>query len=539
MHHFLKHNVAPACLAALLLFMGSPLTHAYSDASADHWAAETIVKAEEYGLMEGYPDGRFGVGDNMTRAEFATVLCRMFGWELPEVPTDRWIDCGGHWALPYLTTARDHDAIDGSGAFRPDDYISRSEMAVMLVRGLGYGSLAKSLESTDLPFPDVTENRGYIAIAYHLDIINGVEEKDQLKFLPTFSATREQAAAMLVRCYERYSAQTQWRHGFYAFNSFDQLSFADPLDGVSVGWARLEVNDGLPILNETRENGNDWVKPQGADLVTNYLSQRDITCNLSVFGSASAFAALVTPEQKAEAIALLTEAAAPYAGLTIDFEGLREEHREGFSSFMTDLRAALPAHKTLFVCVQPDTWFKGFDYRALGEVCDRVILMAHDYQWASIPDYYLGTGNTNCPVTPFDKIYTALQHITDPETGVADRSKIALAISFNTTGFHVDENGLLVDATFYHPSTATIAKRLGQSDSVRVWDETARNPYLEYTTEDGERYKLWYEDAQSITEKLQLARMFGVTGFSIWRLGMIPDDPALPHYNVQDVFADF
>ena len=40
---------------------------------------------------------------------------------------------------------------------------------------------------------------------------------------------------MLVRCYERYSAQTQWRHGFYAFNSFDQLSFADPLDGVSPG----------------------------------------------------------------------------------------------------------------------------------------------------------------------------------------------------------------------------------------------------------------------------------------------------------------
>ena len=142
-------------------------------------------------------------------------------------------------------------------------------------------------------------------------------------------------------------------------------------------------------------------------------------------------------------------------------------------------------------------------------------------------------------MTPFDKIYTALQHITDPDTGVADRSKTALAISFNTTGFHVDENGLLVDTTFYHPSTATIAKRLGQSDSVRVWDETARNPYLEYTTEDGERYKLWYEDAQSITEKLQLARMFGVTGFSVWRLGMIPDDPALPYYNVQDVFADF
>ena len=148
-------------------------------------------------------------------------------------------------------------------------------------------------------------------------------------------------------------------------------------------------------------------------------------------------------------------------------------------------------------------------------------------------------GATGVPLSGIKAIGLTAPGSIDPETGVADRSKIALAISFNTTGFHVDENGLLVDATFYHPSTATIAKRLGQSDSVRVWDETARNPYLEYTTEDGERYKLWYEDAQSITEKLQLARMFGVTGFSVWRLGMIPDDPALPHYNVQDVFADF
>ena len=33
---------------------------------------------------------------------------------------------------------------------------------------------------------------------------------------------------------------------------------------------------------------------------------------------------------------------------------------------MTQLRAALPAGKTLFVCVQPLDWFEGYDYRTLG-----------------------------------------------------------------------------------------------------------------------------------------------------------------------------
>ena len=40
-----------------------------------------------------------------------------------------------------------------------------------------------------------------------------------------------------------------------------------------------------------------------------------------------------------------------------------------------------------------------------------------------------------------------------------------------------------------------------------------------------------------MAEKLQLARMFGVQGLSIWRLGMIPDYPELPYYDVLHVLT--
>ena len=137
-------------------------------------------------------------------------------------------------------------------------------------------------------------------------------------------------------------------------------------------------------------------------------------------------------------------------------------------------------------------------------------------------------------MTPIDKVSTALRHITDPETGVQDRSKLALAISFNTSGFHIDENGLLLEQTFYHPATATIAQRLQQEDSIRLWDEQSRNPNLYYTV-DGEHYRLWYEDAQSVAEKLDLARMFGITGVSVWRVGMIPTYGEIGNYDVWSV----
>ncbi|MCI9264698.1 MAG: hypothetical protein HFF06_09005 [Oscillospiraceae bacterium] len=533
---FFKRHLVPAFLTAAVLFTFSPLVPtagaAYADAE-NTWAAEVIEKAGKYGLMEGRPDGTFGVGVNMTRAEFVTVVCRMMGWAPQETVPQELFDVPGHWAQGYIAAAAAHGAVERAGAFRPDDYISRSEMAVMLVRALGYDGLAQSLGETDLPFPDVAQDRGYIALAYGFGIINGVEEKEMRKFLPTFSAPREQAAAMLVRCYERLELETQWLHGFYAFNSYPQLELTAQMDGVSVGWARLEADEsGQPRVNSTEENGNDWVKPDQSELTTDFLAQRSIPCNLNIFGSATTFLSLVEAGNQAAAIAQLTAAAQPYAGLTIDIEGLRTEQREAFTAFMSALRQALPEGQTLYVCVQPDTWFGGFDYRALGEICDRVILMAHDYQWSSIPDYYLGTANTYCPVTPLDKVSTALQHITDPETGVQDRSKLALAISFNTTGFHVDEQGLLVDQTFYHPAYTTIAKRLQQEDTVYTWDEQSQNPYIEYTTENGEHYKLWYENAPSVEAKLKLARMYGITGVSIWRVGMIPTYGEIENYDV-------
>ena len=542
-----KRRICAAALTAVLLLSAAPMSpqaRAFSDTSG-HWAQADIDKAQSYGLMEGYPDGRFGIGVEITRAEFVTILCRMFDWEMISPTSPSYIDCGtGEWYYSAVETARAHDVMDGAGAFRPLDYISREEMAVMLVRALGYDTLAQDLSSLSLPFTDVKNNAGYIAIAYDIGMIKGVAGPNgQLKFLPTHSATREEAAAMLVRVYERYNSKVDWLHGFYAFSSYSQINLTANMDAVSVGWARLEYGADGASLNSTNTNGNDWVKPSDPTPATDYFTSHGVDYNLCVFGSAtdsvtladgsttSTVAAVVNDSNaRAQATSALVEAAGSYAGLTIDFEGLKGDTiKKNYVTFMEELRAALPKNKTLNVCVQPDTWYTGFDYRGLGEVCDKVILMAHDYQWTSVPASYVGTGNTDSPVTPFASVYEALRDITDPDTGVQDVSKIALAISFGTAGFHIDENGRLLETTIYHPGTDTLAGRLAQPDTVVTYSEKYRNPYAIYTNEEGERYKVWYEDARSVADKLQLAKLFGITGVSLWRVGTIP---ASTGYNV-------
>ena len=534
----IKQFLCTIVLCALLIGVVAPLPAlAYSDTQGS-WAAGVIDQARDYGLITGYPDGTFGVGREITRAEFVTIVCRMFAWPAVTPAEPSFSDVGAnHWAFAAVETALANGALEEGGQFRPEDYISRGEMAVILVRALGYDALARSLSGAALPFDDVNTDRGYISIAYHIGMITGIESGGSLHFKPGFSAKREEAAAMLVRVYERYISQVDWLHGFYAFSSYSQIELTREMDGVSVGWARLEFDPGTRAwINSTADNGNEWVRPADPTPATDYFQGNQIPCHLNVYadctksiplddGSTTSVveAVLASEESRTQAAQAIAAAAGEYDGITVDFEGLKGEAvREAYPDFMAKLRAALPADKGLYVCVQPDTWYTGFDYRALGEVCDKVILMAHDYQWTSVPQDYVGTTRTDSPVTPFPDIYQALVDITDPVIGVQDRSKIALAISFGTAGFHVDEEGRLLETTIYHPAQDTLAKRLAQSDTVVTYSETYRNPCASYTTEDGSHYLVWYEDARSVTDKIQLAKLFGITGVSLWRIGNIP-----------------
>lgn len=553
--HYIKKRFCILFLSGLFLssLSASALAVEFPDVSGEYWARQEIDDASDYGLIQGTDTGLFLPDQRMDKASFVSILQRMFGWTsvTPETPSFSDVTPGS-WYYAAAETARAHGVTGDSTLFQPNAYITREDMAVMLVRALGYEALAEDIADNGCPFPDVTEYPGHIALAAAIGMTNGIEVNGQLLFQPGDFATRGQAAAMLLRVYERYVSKVDWLGGFYAFSSYPQIDLSSKMNSVSVGWSRLSLDEtGLPWLNSTSAGGNDWVKPQGADSAISYFQNHSIPYNLNVYadtdkdvtlpdGTATSVLDTILPDAslRAAAIAAITAAAPDYAGITIDMEGLKTDtQKANFTAFMTELRAALPTNRTLFVCVPPDDWYKGYDFRALGELCDKVIYMVHDYQWVSVPDYYVGSsmgteGGKSSPVTPFPRVYQALADITDPQTGVQDKSKIALQISFGSAGFQIDSENHLLSTTIFHPAQATLAQRLLQADTVTIYDEHSRNPVTTYTGDDGARYILWYEDAHSISDKLTLARMFGITGVSIWRLGNIPAYDQVPNYDV-------
>ena len=160
--------------------------------------------------------------------------------------------------------------------------------------------------------------------------------------------------------------------------------------------------------------------------------------------------------------------------------------------------------------------------------------MAHDYAAYTMPDSLLNTDFISTPVTPFDEVYHALKCITDPLTGVADTSKIKLALSLSSTAAWETENGMISNPQSIHPAMETVVSRLSQTDTEINYSDTYRNPYAWYSTEDGKRILIWYEDSRSVKDKIELARMFGINSISIWRIGEITNAGADIYMDIWD-----
>lgn len=178
----------------------------YSDVPADHWAAEHISRATELGIFKGIGDGLFGRGQEISRAAFVTALVRMFGWTSVTPQKNTFTDVSSdRWYYSAVETAVANGALaTASKTFRPDEALKRGEMAAMLMRALGYTSLAGTVSGYNCPFSDVTVNKGFITMAYDMGIVSGMGDGI---FSPDTCATREQAATILVRLYDRLNAE--------------------------------------------------------------------------------------------------------------------------------------------------------------------------------------------------------------------------------------------------------------------------------------------------------------------------------------------
>ena len=130
--------------------------------------AEAVEYVSELGIMVGDDQGNFNPYKTVTRAEMATIICRMLD-ETENLPnstafTDVPI---GHWANTYVGKATELGIVNGygGGKFGPSDFVTYEQAVTMIVRAIGYGKDAEDRGG----YPD-----GFLNLAENLGLLEGI-----------------------------------------------------------------------------------------------------------------------------------------------------------------------------------------------------------------------------------------------------------------------------------------------------------------------------------------------------------------------------
>jgi uncharacterized protein YcfL len=166
---------------------------------AGHWAEISIKRAIEEGIIQGYPDQTFRPNNPISRAEFITMLVRAL--DLPgETDALTFTDEQkiGAWARTAVTAAVKAGIINGyqDGSFRPTSSITRSELAIILIRAqnlpVGESIATQFVDDKDIP----NWARSYINAAVEQGLMVGSNGN---RFLPNSTATRAEEVVTLLR----------------------------------------------------------------------------------------------------------------------------------------------------------------------------------------------------------------------------------------------------------------------------------------------------------------------------------------------------
>lgn len=172
----------------------------YTDVSQDAWYYASVEYVSSNGIMNGYADGTFRPGQQLSRAHLAQLLYNLEG--RPQVSAARYTDTeDGAWYESDISWATDAGILTGyaDGSIRPNAFITRQQLAAMLYRYARYTGRDVSLRADLDGYADAAQISPYALEAMQwanaAGIINGSGEA----LLPGSTATRAQTAAMLNR----------------------------------------------------------------------------------------------------------------------------------------------------------------------------------------------------------------------------------------------------------------------------------------------------------------------------------------------------
>ncbi|MCI8335881.1 MAG: hypothetical protein HFI72_01740 [Peptococcaceae bacterium] len=198
-----------------------------------------------------------------------------------------------------------------------------------------------------------------------------------------------------------------------------------------------------------------------------------------------------------------------FDGVNLDYEVVSVSMRDNFTAFVRDLKAALPRDVVLSLSLRcrtydSQTWLDGYDYAGLAKYADQCIVMMYDQHY---------NGGEAGPIAGIDWMETSIKYLSQ----YIPKEKFIVGIG--AYGRYWPENGK-GSAIFIQP-----AFDLAKEQGVEVLcDEASGVPHFDYESPDKGKVSVWFEDAVSIGQKMDLVKKYDLAGVAVWRMGRVPSD---------------
>ena len=176
---------------------------------ANHWAETYINQIASMGIVSGKSEGKYAPDDQITRAELTKVAVNAFGFTIPEVEEDPFLDVDKNaWYAKYIQVAKDNGIVEGwgDGNFAPNAPISRAATLKILIEAAGFEDVYENYQENyagkagffHVFFPDVRVGEWYskyVAYAKDFGIVSGYDDG---KFRPGNNVTRAEVAKIVL-----------------------------------------------------------------------------------------------------------------------------------------------------------------------------------------------------------------------------------------------------------------------------------------------------------------------------------------------------
>jgi hypothetical protein len=175
------------------------LNNGYIDITG-HWASDSISDLTRKELIGGYGNYRFVPDRPITRAEAAAMLVNAF--QLTKQRDIRYTDLDlDHWAYSYIAKAEQAGLLEGypDQSFQPDRFLTRMEMVHILAKRLNIAGKRRG----NSPFTDVSNEYWGVGILKQMWADGWISGYPDVTFRPDEQATRAEFALLLDKVLNR------------------------------------------------------------------------------------------------------------------------------------------------------------------------------------------------------------------------------------------------------------------------------------------------------------------------------------------------